>query len=62
MHLIGRNTLSLIGLTAGTQPVGPFGGAPAYVPVVDDTIGEWWSLLLARVKVTRCGGFKPVRT
>lgn len=29
LPLIGRNTLSLIGLTAGTQPVGPFGGIPA---------------------------------
>src|SRR5260370_6538282 len=29
LPLIGRNTLSLIGLTAGTQPVGPFGGNPA---------------------------------
>jgi hypothetical protein len=29
LPLIGRNTLSLIGLTAGTQPIGPFGGVPA---------------------------------
>ena len=29
LPLIGRNTLSLIGLTAGTQPVGNFGGVPA---------------------------------
>src|SRR6266446_7938373 len=29
LPLIGRNTLSLIGLTAGTQPIGPFGGIPA---------------------------------
>ena len=29
LPLIGRNTLSLIGLTAGTQPVGNFGGIPA---------------------------------
>jgi hypothetical protein len=29
LPLIGRNTLALIGLTAGAQPVGPFGGIPA---------------------------------
>lgn len=29
LPLIGRNTLSLIGLTAGTQPIGGFGGVPA---------------------------------
>jgi hypothetical protein len=29
LPLSGRNTLALIGLTAGTQPVGSFGGIPA---------------------------------
>jgi hypothetical protein len=29
LPLIGRNTLSLIALTAGTQPIGQFGGIPA---------------------------------
>ncbi len=29
LPLVGRNTLSLIGLTAGAQPVGQFGGIPA---------------------------------
>ena len=29
LPLIGRNVLSLIGLTAGTQPIGSFGGVPA---------------------------------
>ena len=29
LPLIGRNTLALIALTAGTQPVGAFGGVPA---------------------------------
>jgi hypothetical protein len=29
LPLVGRNTLSLIGLTAGAQPMGAFGGIPA---------------------------------
>lgn len=29
LPLVGRNTLSLIGLTAGAQPIGQFGGIPA---------------------------------
>ncbi len=29
LPLVGRNTLSLIGLTAGAQPIGNFGGIPA---------------------------------
>jgi len=29
LPLVGRNTLGLIGLTAGAQPVGQFGGVPA---------------------------------
>ena len=29
LPLVGRNTLSLIGLTAGAQPLGTFGGIPA---------------------------------
>lgn len=29
LPLVGRNTLSLIGLTAGAQPVGQFGGIPS---------------------------------
>src|SRR5260370_9776556 len=29
LPLAGRNTLALIGLTAGAQPVGQFGGIPA---------------------------------
>src|SRR5262249_30028028 len=29
LPLVGRNTLGLIGLTSGTQPVGQFGGIPA---------------------------------